>query len=287
MEHFNTLVEAITAAGYTPPDQIAPGKFYRFPGMDKRSSNRAGYCMLFDDQRAGIFGDFSTGYQQTWTTGGSREITREEMAKIVEARRHREADLEILRQDAAVEAHQLWCAAATTIIHPYPINKQITAYGTRQHNNMLLVRMCFNGKPVNLQRIYPDGTKRFLKGGRVTGCYCPIGEISDHLLIAEGFATACSIHEHTGKPVAVAFNAGNLKPVALAIRKKYPRIKITIACDNDHGTEKKTGINPGLEKGLAAAAAVGGDYIYPVFDHVEDATGLSDFNDYLNTGGEL
>ena len=41
-------------------------------------------------------------------------------------------------------------------------------------------------------------------------------------LIAEGYATAASLHEATGLPVIVAFDAGNLLPVAQAIHKRYP-----------------------------------------------------------------
>lgn len=168
----------------------------------------------------------------------------------------------------------------TAINHPYVLKKRITPYGARQKNNLLLVPMYFNGDLVNVQRINPDGGKFFMKGGRVTGCYCPIGAISDRLYITEGYATACSLHEHTGVPVAVAFNAGNLKSVALSIRKKHPGIKITLAADNDVNTEG----NPGLTKARAAAVAVGGDVIYPVFDLGQEGT---DYNDWVNAGGEL
>ena len=34
------------------------------------------------------------------------------------------------------------------------------------------------------------------------------------VLIAEGYATAATLHEMTGMPAIVAFNAGNLLPVA-------------------------------------------------------------------------
>lgn len=68
----------------------------------------------------------------------------------------------------------------------------------------------------NLQFIKHDGEKIFLKGGRVKRCFHFIGtvDLQDPIIcIAEGYATAASIHLATGLPVAVAFNAGNLMPV--------------------------------------------------------------------------
>ena len=286
MEHYNSMAEAIAGAGYNPPDHIAPGKFYRYAGLDKRPSNKAGYCLLFDDCKAGIFGDFSTGFRQTWFDNDGRELSLKERMKLRDeiriAQGHRDADIAIIQGDAADEAQIMWSSASTQIQHPYPLIKRITPYGARQSDRALLIPMYFNGRLVNLQRVFSDGGKFFMKGARVTGCYCPIGvTISDHLYIVEGYATGCSLFEHTGSPVAVAFTAGNLKPVALLIRRKYPDIHITIGADNDVHTEG----NPGLTKGRAAAAAVGGDIIYPDFSD-ECFTG-TDYNDYLIQGGLL
>ena len=75
-------------------------------------------------------------------------------------------------------------------------------------------------------------------------------------MVAEGYATAASVHEATGYPVAVAFDAGNLEPVAETIREKLPDCSIIIAGDND-----KSGV--GQEKARAAAAASGGKVVIP------------------------
>jgi len=73
--------------------------------------------------------------------------------------------------------------------------------------------------PRSLQFIGPDGDQRFLTGGRAAGCYFGIGRVKDAAkpCIAEGFATGESVHEATGYPVAVAFNAGNLLATAQAM----------------------------------------------------------------------
>ena len=88
------------------------------------------------------------------------------------------------------------------------------------------------GKLWNLERIAPE--KPTDGSADKKGLYLEAGalaviSLSAHpkgaaaLCIAEGFATGASIHEATGLPVAVAFNAGNLEPVAKALRKQVPR----------------------------------------------------------------
>ena len=59
---------------------------------------------------------------------------------------------------------------------------------------------------------------------------------SNQVIVCEGYATGASIHEATGQAVAVAFNAGNLQAVAVALRAKYPCLTITIASDDDWKT---------------------------------------------------
>ena len=49
------------------------------------------------------------------------------------------------------------------------------------------------------------------------------------MLIAEGYATAATLHELTGMPAIVAFNAGNLMPVAQTWRQLDPDRPIYIA----------------------------------------------------------
>jgi putative DNA primase/helicase len=126
----------------------------------------------------------------------------------------------------------------------------------------------------SLQTIGPDGDKRFLPGGRVSGCYYSIGKPNGMLIVCEGFATGASIHACTGHAVAVAFNAGNLESVAVALRAKYPTLAITIAADDDWRTDG----NPGLTKATAAALVVNGQLAVPEFQpgRPDKAT---DFND--------
>ena len=94
-----------------------------------------------------------------------------------------------------------------------------------------------------------DGTKRYLTGGRVAGCYFSIGKPGERICIAEGYATGASIHEATGCAVAVAFDCGNLRAVAEAIKAKCADATLILCADDDYRTDG----NPGITKATEAA----------------------------------
>ncbi len=74
--------DTIRAAGLEPPDVIEPGKLHRFPGIGKRPSNRAGWCLLFDDGLGGCFGDWSSGVSETWQAKRDKPYSRAERAAL-------------------------------------------------------------------------------------------------------------------------------------------------------------------------------------------------------------
>ncbi len=53
--------------------------------------------------------------------------------------------------------------------HPYLIAKGVRSHSLRQRGDELLVPLYSGGVLVNLQRIAPDGSKRFLFGGADQG----------------------------------------------------------------------------------------------------------------------
>jgi putative DNA primase/helicase len=144
----------------------------------------------------------------------------------------------------------------------------------------------------NLQTIAPaapaDGgpEKRFLKGGRKSGLWhWIIGDPRDLSLfvICEGYATGASIHEATGRTVAVAFDAGNLAHVVRALRGQHPAARLAVAGDDDRDTEARTGKNPGRLKATEAARLAQGPAIFPPADALP--AGGSDFNDLHAAAG--
>ena len=91
---------------------------------------------------------------------------------------------------------------------------------------------------VGLQKISPDGEKRFNKGMLKDGAACRLGpkaKDGQPILIAEGVATALTIRAALARelPVFVAFDAGNLAPVARILRKLFPSSPILFCADDD------------------------------------------------------
>lgn len=194
--------------------------------------------------------------------------------------RLREHQLQEEKSLAAVrQASLLWkMAKPADPLHTYLLAKGVQPYLLRQlGQGRLLVPLCDDGRLVNLQIIMPDGEKRFLKGGRVQGCYAPLGKFSEgcRLYVCEGWATGATLHKTTGSPVVCAMNAGNLKPVAVAMRERYgAALDLVIAGDDD----RKTIGNPGKRAANQAARAADARVVFPEWP-ADSPPDLSDFND--------
>ena len=68
--------------------------------------------------------------------------------------------------------------------HGYLVKKGIQAHGVRvAEDGRLAVPMYADGKLQSIQYIAEEGGKRFLSGGRVSGCYYPIGKPDGVLII--------------------------------------------------------------------------------------------------------
>jgi hypothetical protein len=127
----------------------------------------------------------------------------------------------------------------------------------------------------SLQKIYDDGTKLFLKGGKKHGCFHVLGDVNHGhtLLFCEGYATGASIHLATKKTVIVCFDAGNLAPVNATFKRNYPMKNLLIAADDDaYGS-----VNVGKEKAQVASAQYGCQIVLPTFKN--NSQSPTDFND--------
>ena len=195
-------------------------------------------------------------------------------------RKKREVE-EAQRQEHACQiAKKLWdSAAAAADDHPYLAQKGVKAHGIKVHEGSLIIPVGIGGKLYSIQTISPKGQKWFLVGGRVKGCYFPLGtrdkaKKDGVVCIAEGFATGASIREATDHVVVVAFNATNLVPVAIAMRELFPGLRLILCADDDINTEG----NPGITKATEAARAVDGLMAVPDFG-TNRPSGVTDFND--------
>ena len=247
-----------------------------------------------------------------------RRVTPEEYARRQAERDRRRAEEEAEErakaERAARRAAELWESAQPAGDHPYLARKGIQPHGARllpvwerrvadketgeiitvSVLNVLLVPIYSGPKSISsLQAIFPapnavlERDKDYLPGGHKQGCYFTIGAITRstlRIVFCEGFATGASIHEATGCPVIVCFDAGNLLAVAESVRAKLPDVEIVIAGDNDLWTKG----NPGARKANAAAWAVHGRVALPVFaDYTGEPTDFNDLRDPAEISAQI
>ncbi len=261
----------IDQAGMTPHKRLdlIDGKLVRFRIDGDKAGSRNGWAIFHGGaEPAGAFGSWRTGESHTWrleaAPGETSQARGARLRRLAEMHRQRAEDLVHVQASARERAARLWrTAKPATDAHPYLQIKHVPAYGIRQLRHALVVPLRdADGVLHSLQFIGPDGEKRFLSGGRIRGCYFGIGVPDRVLLLGEGLATCSTLRQATGNAVAVAFNCGNLEPVARALRAKFPRLRIVLCADNDAATPG----NPGVSHARAAAKAIGGFLAVPTFE---------------------
>ena len=225
------------------------------------------------------------------------EAARQQSARA-ERQRAEQARQLAGHERAADQSAQLWAEASDAGQSGYLDRKGIKGYGVRftPDGRVLVPLRDVAGRLWNLQIIAPskpdDGApeKSFLKGSRKAGLFHVLGDLATLssagagpalICIAEGFATAATIFEATGRVTVCAFDAGNLAPVCKALHQAHPAALIVICGDDDLQTFERTGQNPGRDKATAAARSVQGIAIFPE----NLPAGGSDFNDQSATHG--
>ncbi|EAB5792604.1 DNA primase [Salmonella enterica subsp. enterica serovar Butantan] len=133
------------------------------------------------------------------------------------------------------------------------------------------------GVLVNLQLINADGLKRTLKGGQVKGaCHVIEGkkQAGKRLWIAEGYATALTVHHLTSETVMVALSSVNLLSLASLARQKSPACQIVLAADRDLNCDgqSKAAVAADACEGVVALPPVFGDWNDAFIQYGEEAT---------------
>lgn len=261
------FVDAMVAAGMRPLDPIGPklagGGLIRFRCEGDGPGRLNGRAVLHLDRcPAGWFRHMRSGVEGTWRADApavrlspaqreARERTwRAEAAARVSAKLEGQ-------EQATTRCKALWRAATPDCeAHPYLAAKRLNTPGLRARGGALLVPMRDRqGRLWNVQRIGPDGAKRFMPGARLDGLAWGAGEPGPVLAIGEGMATMAAVHAVTGLPMRAAMSLANLAPLACIMRHEYgPDATLILCADMDVGTPG----NPGLAAANAAARAVGG-----------------------------
>lgn len=281
--------DAMAAAGLGRPSIEPDGHIHRFDLPDEKGGKKGGWYVLYPDENpcpAGSFGSWKHDFSETWSSKANWELSTQERDQLTERlRQARIARIEERRREADEAASKATAILAASPDasdeHPYLKRKQVHALGLKigERNTLLVPMFDTAGQTKGLQRIMPDGEKLFLKGIDPKGIFGWIEGDKSTIYLAEGYATGASIHMATGQAVALAFNAGNLEPAAMAIKEVFPKAKVIIAGDNDRWTTKQDGTpwNVGIEKANRAAEAIGAQVSIPEFRDL--ATNPTDFND--------
>lgn len=274
--------EFLLSKGLHPGDGVAPtgDRVQRCPADGDKPGRKSGWYVFYvDGIPAGEAGDWRTGECFTWCAKEKDSLSPEELkiaqVHLERARQARERERARLAAEAAARAEKEWTRAVRCDAHPYLSQKDVSAYGLKMAAGKILVPvMDMAGTTRSLQFIDADGNKKFLFGGATAGCFHRIPGTNDVVAVAEGYATAASIHMATGWTVLTAFNAGNLLPVARAWRDAHPGCRLIICGDDDRWTP--TG-NVGRAKAEACAKEIGGTALFPSFAGKEG--GPTDWND--------
>jgi hypothetical protein len=126
----------------------------------------------------------------------------------------------------------------------------------------------------SLQYIAEDRQKRYHPGAKVTGGHCWLGwDEKGPVYIAEGYATALTIHQQTGRPAVAAYSAGNLINVVAWLRESLGAGReIVIVADLDtNGTGQHYADQAGAKYGCRVIVS-------PT---------PTDLNDHVLSGGDI
>lgn len=224
--------------------------------------------------------------------------------RLAEDRKRADAMRAAEARQAAARAEHIWAKLQHTGESDYLTRKGIGAHGVRftPSGSAVIPLLDVAGRIHGLQFLRTAAgakagrrpEKEFWPAGIAKkGHFHLIGSPQHVLLIAEGYATAASLYAATGYPVAVAFDAGNLLPVAEALHARYKRARILICADDDslgkcrddacrarvvlplHPVNCPACGNPhratnaGVDGASAAALAVGGAWVAPTFSDPE------------------
>lgn len=266
------------------------------PVGDKAKTRNASYRLGMVN---GVYMGWARSHKESrahhYRCGNAKKLTPDQLKDLERQMKIRQADEEKRRKEAqekiAARMRDYYESMPTAKPdHPYLIKKKITRGNLRQDGGRLLVPLYSVGfgltrKLWNIQTIDETGFKLFSQGARIKGCYHSIGRpipLKIHpFVLCEGYATGYTLYRALGWPVICAMNAGNLLPVARAMRWRYKFAPFLFAADNDRWTIKQDGTpqNPGIEYAEIAASATGGR-VYTLPERLgQQPSRPTDFND--------
>lgn len=240
----NFRAAILSALGHAPK-VIEPGRIQRF-STSGRAADRAGWCQLFEDCRAGVFGDFRSGMSSVWTAQRREVMTPAERAdmarRLTQAKAQRDAQQRRQQADNAQRNEALWAKTVPVsdgdpvslylrrrgLTGPVPaclhLHPRLTYWddGDRGAWPAMVAPLAGpNGRVLALHRTYltADGCKAPVHtvkkltsaAGPLAGACIPLHTPQNGVIgLAEGIETAQAAHLASGLPTVAAYCAGNL-----------------------------------------------------------------------------
>jgi putative DNA primase/helicase len=275
------VADAMFSAGIEPPEDIKiDGKLHRFSTNNRKRDDSGWYIIFPDEPVAGRFGCWRDQIDCVFKADIGRELTASENMAIVRRQAEAMAERERVRtkksEVAANTVEKIWGEAiAASPDHPYLKRKGIEPHGARLTGDGRLIVPLYNagGALASLQYI-SETEKRYHTGGTTKACSWSLGVATPGpIFVAEGFATAATVHEVSGRPCVIAYSANNLPIIVGQLREVYGQTQeLVIVADND-----ASGV--GRNKADEASAKHGGRIVMPPTE--------GDANDYYQSGGDL
>lgn len=266
----NAFLQFIAGCGVIPPQFIDAGKWQRCSTLAHPRKKNAS-IKLAESGSIGWVHDFATMAEPAcWRSDSASRPVLVDPAEIQSRIAAKKREMM-----AATKAAREFYAACLPLrdSHPYLAEKGLDMTGcdglrVDQRGN-LVVPMRVNGSLISVQRIEPSGTKLFWSGATTNGTSYTVDRKGATItLVCEGIATALTLFSAMPNArVIVAFNAGNLPRAAT-------RLSISGLCavcaDDDRETAARTGKNPGVEYGTAAAEIIGCNIVTPACENGTD-----------------
>ncbi len=283
------LASVLQSAGLVLNDlPIFDGAIHRVPTVDDKSGKKSGvYAAYNDGHPSGWYQDHRNHSEpQKWHASfeqsdpvaklhiKAHQANQRSLREITEHKRYTH------HAKRSAQAFQLMQPAATN--HPYLTRKGVQAFPSvsQDKKGRLVIPLMDNNQQIHsMQRISGNGFKSLKKGAQKSGHFFVVGvkplTNGEPILYAEGYSTAASIAQGTGRSVVMTVDAGNMPKVAVKLKQHYPESQHLFLADDDH----KNKTNKGLEKAREAAAITNGHWLSPSFIIDEREHGMTDFND--------
>lgn len=253
---------------------LQPGKFHPFKseGICKKECCR---YKIFDHEIGAYFYCWRRQLEAVWFYKTNDSFTLQEKIDLERESMQRARIAELEKKAAIIKARNIWHNAhPVDLNHPYIIKKKIIPYNAKGFGEAIILPIINTDHEIlSIQKIFPDGSKKIAYKTTFLSSFIVLGDVlTREILICEGWATGCTLHEVTKKTTIITINAANMVNVAKEMRKKFINTtnRFIYCADNDKD-------KIGQKYAILSAIENPGIVIIPTFKPGDEE--YTDFND--------